>query len=510
MICCAGCPSGRDTLEKVFSHLVSRATALSRLRPFLLLGAILALGPRAFAEERVTGNDVRARHAELRAAYRVKLAELAAWADQQGLTEQAQLARAWVPAAQPSQIQLACRPAPWDRPEAEFAAGSAEWRERWQTLRNAQATAVFDLANTAVENGHAADAFAWLVEVIRENPAHAEARKILGYVKHEGQWLTPFEAAKAREGQVWHPRFGWLPRAHIARYEAGERFYNNRWLKAEDEERLRARKGLDIATEHYSVHTTHSLEEGVRLATRLERLYDAWQQMFAGFSATEAQLARRFAGQAATSSVPVRHKVVYFRDREEYVTALVRDEPNIGISSGFYVAAKREAYFYATGEEDDSNLYHEATHQLFNETRRAVRNLGEDANYWVVEGVACYMESLSESNGWHLLGGENAQRLRDAVHRRIEDDFYLPLAELVTLGMNRLKQDKNIAILYSQASGLTYFLINYDEGRYRDALVAYLAAVYQGRDRPGTLAELCNSSDEELDDQYRQYIESLK
>ncbi len=495
----------------MFLHHVPQATALSRCSHILLiLGALTALAPRAGAATDVKRDDLRARHAELRAAYRVKLAELAAWAEQQRLPEESQLARDWAPPPQPSQIQLACRPAPWEQKEPSLDSSSAEWRERWQQLRAIQAAALFDLAKEAVENGHAADAFAWLVEVIRENPAHAEARKILGYEKQDGKWLTPFEASKAREGQIWHPRFGWLPSAHVARYEKGERFYNNRWLKAEDEERLRARKGWDIVTEHYSVRTTHSLEEGVRLATRLERLYDAWQQLFAGFVATDEQLARRFYGQAATRSTPLRHKVVYFRDRDEYVHALVRDEPNIGISTGFYIAAKREAYFYATAEEDDSNLYHEATHQLFNETRRAVRTLGQDANFWVVEGVACYMESLAEANGWHLLGGENAQRLRDAVHRRIEDDYYLPLAELVTLGMNRLKQDKNIAVLYSQASGLTYFLINYENGRYRDALMAYLAAIYQGRYRPGTLAELCHSNEEELDDQYRQYIESLK
>ena len=76
--------------------------------------------------------------------------------------------------------------------------------------------------------------------------------------------------------------------------------------------------------------------------------------------------------------------------------------------------------------------------------------------------------------------------------------------------MDRLKRDPNISMLYSQASGLTYFLINADGGRYRDALVAFLAAIYQGRDRPGTLAELCNSNDAELDDQYRQRIKRFE
>jgi len=202
--------------------------------------------------------------------------------------------------------------------------------------------------------------------------------------------------------------------------------------------------------------------------------------------------------------------VVYYRDRDEYVRALEKDEPNIGISSGFYLAAKRTAHFYSSDAEDDSNLYHEATHQLFSETRHAVKDMGRDANFWIVEGVACYMESLAENGGWHLLGGENAIRLRDAEHRLAVDNYYVPLAELTTYGMDRLKRDPNIAMLYSQSSGLTYFLIHGNAGRYRAPLVAYLAAIYQGRDRPDTLAELCGASFAGLDGQYRQFIKGLK
>ena len=41
--------------------------------------------------------------------------------------------------------------------------------------------------------------------------------------------------------------------------------------------------------------------------------------------------------------------------------------------------------------------------------------------------------------------------------------------------MEKLQKDPKIATLYSQSAGLTHFLIHYDHGRYRDALVAYLA-----------------------------------
>ena len=76
--------------------------------------------------------------------------------------------------------------------------------------------------------------------------------------------------------------------------------------------------------------------------------------------------------------------------------------------------------------------------------------------------------------------------------------------------MERLQTDPRIATLYSQAAGLTHFLVHYDRGRYRDALVAYLVAVYTGRDAPDTLAKLTGTSYSDLDKQYHEFLESGK
>ena len=78
-----------------------------------------------------------------------------------------------------------------------------------------------------------------------------------------------------------------------------------------------------------------------------------------------------------------------------------------------------------------------------------------------------------------------------AQHRLLVDEFYVPLTADGDVD-GPTEADPNIATLYSQASGLTYFLMFADDGRYRGApLIAYLSAVYQGRDRAGTLAEMC-------------------
>jgi len=177
------------------------------------------------------------------------------------------------------------------------------------------------------------------------------------------------------------------------------------------------------------------------------------------------------------------------------------------MSVGMYLDGKRTAYFFAGKDYEDRTLYHEATHQLFHQSRPVAPDVGREANFWIVEGIAMYMESLRREGDYYVLGGFDDQRLYAARYRLLEDNFYVPLDELITYGMEKLQTDKRIATLYSQAAGLANFLVFYEGGRYRDALVAYLTAVYDGRDTPRTLAELAGTSYGKLDEQYRRFME---
>ena len=249
-------------------------------------------------------------------------------------------------------------------------------------------------------------------------------------------------------------------------------------------------QGWEITTEHYLVKTDHSLEAGVRLAARLERLYSVWQQLFPRYHTSEVQLKQYFQGKSPKS--PTRkHEVYFYRTKDEYQSELRQIQPGIEISSGIYFnrvingRKHQRAYFFATGEDDHTNLNHEATHQLFCETREHVApNLGHDANVWMIEGIACYLESLKEGDGFCTVGGVDAQRLLDARFRLLKDNFYLPLNEFVKYGLEQLQKDPKIPMLYTEAAGLTHFLTHYENGRYRDATVDYLTAIYTGRDKP--------------------------
>ena len=451
--------------------------------------------------------------AKLIAGYTDQLEELAAWCDERGLEEEARQTRSLIRPQDPNCLYVTMFPSTIGREELPDDASDdvVEWRGRFDTLRNEQADELFAIARRAVKLGRASLAFDLAVGAIRQNPDHEAVRRLLGYQKYRDHWRTQYEIERLKKRQVWHERFGWLPAGHVKKYEDGKRYFRGRWITPEQDAVLHANilNGWRVRSEHYIIHTNHSLEAGVALGEKLERLYLVWKQLFVRFSASEEQVAAMFAGRGGyTPAGP--HEVVYFRDRADYVRSLKPAFENIDISLGIYVDSTRKAYFFADEESDDRTLYHEATHQLFHESRKVPPTVAQRANFWVVEGIAMYMESLREENGFYVLGGFDDLRMLAARYRLIEDEFYVPLAQFAALGMFQIQNDPRIATLYSQAAGLTHFLIHYDGGRYRDSLVAYLATIYSGRGGPATLSQLTGVSYAELDRQYREFMEAEK
>jgi hypothetical protein len=472
----------------------------------------LLAGAPAFAVE----VDLQTARAELESAFAADVGALADWCDERQLPEQAATTRAWLRPADPRRLHLIDLPRdvgrvplPKDTPSDVF-----EWDRRFHTLRHEQGAKLFDLARQAIRAKRASLAMELVLAALREDPDHAAGRRLLGYQPFRGQWRTAYEVRKLQGGQVWDERFGWLPKNHLTRYEAGERFSDGGWKSAEEDARLHRdiNRGWKIETDHYRVTTNHSLEAGVQLGVKLEALYQAWRQVFLRYYASDAEIAQLFEGRASAKRNARRHEVLYFRDRDEYQQALRGQVPPDVQTTGIYIGDHKTAYFFAPEPDsaeaaEDSTLYHEATHQLFSESRPVVADIGRQANFWIVEGVACYMESFNPATGDHTVGGADTPRYVAARFRLIDDNFYVPLADFCGYGMQKLQRDERIAMLYSQASGLTHFLMHYGGGKYRDALVRYLEAVYTGRDQPGSLAELCGVPFEELDKQYREFME---
>lgn len=500
----------------------SRVTLQALL--LLLLSAAAMAPATAFALDR---EDLTAERARLEKEFVAKMSELANWCEQNQLPRQAEQTRNWIKPHDPLLIYSPKLPVAMrsDQPPAELSPAGKEWHAKWWKLREEYAEKLYELSKNALRERLASQAYEWVLETARQNPDHEDARKALGQQQFRVEWRTPWEITQIKRGQVWHDKYGWLPRFHVDRYEKGQRFTGGRWISAAAEAQLRSnlKNGWEVETEHYKILTTHSLEEGVKLGKQLELQYRIWQHVFVPFytlgpDATPneneyANVSNLFEGRRSRRTF--RHAVVYFRDRDEYNTTL-KDVAgaNITMSTGFYMSDLMKAFFFAGEEQDGTTLVHEATHQLFSETVPKIRIIGQkknwwggrSANFWIVEGIACYMESLKERDGYYTLGGFDNDRMRAArYHLFSEKPFYLGLEELTALDMKQFQRHPEVVKLYSQGTGLASFLMHYDHGRYREALMAYLRQIYYGRDTRHSLAELTGQSFDTLDKQYIQY-----
>ena len=203
------------------------------------------------------------------------------------------------------------------------------------------------------------------------------------------------------------------------------------------------------------------------------------------------------------SAIAAKHKVVYYRSREEYNQALRASQPQIGMTLGIYVDKARTAYFFAGEDQEPSTLLHEATHQLFRKLGPVAKNVGRTTiSGSSKRSPATWSRSKTHAGYW-TLGGADAGRMPAARQRLLKDDFYIPLAELVALGMQDLQRHADIAKLYSQSAGLATFLLN----RYPEATVQYLESVYTGHADRDTLARLTGRTYAELDQEYRAFVE---
>ncbi len=375
---------------------------------------------------------------------------------------------------------------------------------------------IFQQARTACEAGDVGAALRFATEALAADPDHADARRVLGYRRIGKHWAGSYAARRLNRGEIWNRQFGWIKTEDLARYEAGERPFGKRWITIEEDARRHATidNGWKIRTDHFHIITNHSRQEASRLAARLESLYQTWQQLFGGFALKPTDLLKRFDGKETSGYRSKPFEVVYYRTRDEYNTALRRQQPRIEMTLGIYFDTTRTTHFFAGEGQDTGTIYHEAVHQFFQESKRAARNVGASSNAWLIEGVACYFESLVEhrtktGQRFFTIGTPTAGRLPAARHRLLVNDFYVPLEELSALGIKEFQKRTDLPRLYSQSAGLVTFLMHYQEGVYRPALVGTLQRLYAGRDRAGTLEDLAGRSFAELDREYRGFVESL-
>lgn len=495
------------------------SSASRLLGKFLSFPLIVFFLSGSFAEARGQSNvvsaNVRQRYQQLANRFEGQLKQLATKYEDQGQSEAGVAIRELLVPREEELLTVQVFQTNGQPAAATPPAPRQEWQVALTRIRKQHAKELFDLAATAFRAGEVSLSYDLVREVIVHDQDHGSARSLMGHTKHRDQWVTPYAATKLKSGQIWDARFGWIPKNQLPRLENGEQLWKGQWLPASEVTRYRSgwASAWEIETEHYTVKTNVSLERGVEFAAKLEKLYAMFFRLFAGFFSPREQLALMFdppnrrTAAGKTDDVarrqPKRFRVNFYRARDEYMETLRPFvKTGLDISTGMYLTGTHTAYFYVHEQMDESTVIHEATHQLFSECRDHRNGDGSRGNYWVLEGIACYMESFRDRGDRVELGTWDTPRLM-AARRRMQK--FIPLERLVQLDLKDF-EGPDVVDLYVQSAALCHFFMHHDGGSSREAFVKYLEEVYLGRANYQSLTDLVGSDFATLERQFLEHV----
>ena len=436
---------------------------------FLLPVVILGVHLQAANAQAQTLDQLRAK---ADSQFHQDLELLARQCDDLALGEQARLTRQLIAPVRKDQNRIYV---PWLSKNLEPSGGAPEQATFWHThlLKHCkeQATRLYPVAEKLKEQGAATEAYQLLHEILYLDPDHEQVKKILG---PDSATSRP-RSVRARTN---HPLLSWQAR--------------NYWT---------------VSSRHFTIVTNHSARAGLDLARQLERLHLAWRQMFFPYWSKAELLSKRWTDPNTRLGLgPRKHQVVLFADRTEYEHSLIANQARINLTTGFYNYDTGVANFFMAKPAPTATWDHEVTHQLMQEMRQVPKQVGLNKNFWIVEGVALYMESIREHDCYLTIGGFDSNRLQFARYRHRAGGFSLPLEQLVMMGRAHLQMADNIGELYSHSAGLAQMLMDGRGNRDRAGLLKYIDQVYLAEDDTNSLSETIGRAMDKLDKEYDDFL----
>ncbi len=378
------------------------------------------------------------------------------------------------------------------------------WRAELAGIRDRSVESLLKVANLAAKASPSqlSLADACLRDIIARQPDHAEARRILGYVRHDGGWATPYAVRQLERGLITHPTFGWVESSWVPHLEKGELPAPSRprqpirWLPAQEANAARTRfeDGWEIQTEHFLIKTNVQLSEAIGFGQKLESLDDVFLALFIDVLPTDRlPLALRFRSAKLDPGGEKRtHKVFYFASRQEFLDHLQPRQGNaLNDSLGFYDDRLKTSYFYFDPNPQidlESTLYHEGSHQLLFEIAGKSNREKNTGQYWVFEGLGTYFETLTFPGDGSVaeVGGPIGPRLTRARDRLLDLKELIPLNRFVAMDQDRFNSPVgDIYLNYLEAMALTVYLMQHDGGAFREPFLDYVRDAYRGRIKKG-------------------------
>ncbi|MEM8732844.1 MAG: hypothetical protein AAGG44_01385 [Planctomycetota bacterium] len=471
--------------RKTGMRITSNCSAMtSRALPFLMGLVFWSTGLTSFdlAAEELSplSAQTAAKLAAAEEAFTAKLNRLEQICERLNLDEEATLTRGWLPitrtdrdvlyitgTAQAATLQVKGGSGDGDKTQN----AKASWLRHFKDARNEFADALFDCAKLAVSENESA-AYRLLWRVLRENPDHAEAKRILGFLSK-----SPMSGNRLVRGRQPLRDLGWEP---------GE--YST------------------IESPHFSILTHADAKTSRAIARELETFYALWTQVFYPYWAKPGFLKAKFDGANRLWPRLDKSKILILKDRLEYTQVLGVNEANIGVSVGYYNPNVLKSAFYPGSGISSlrATLYHEITHQLLMEATHAntKASAGQQGGIWLIEGIALYLESLQQHPaGYWTIGGWDAPRMQTARYRAVRDGYWPNWPAFANGEMGAWKTDPEIARLYTHAYGLTQTLLHqsYDS---REEYFRQLMSVYDGRNQSASLLSRIAGSEAEAMESY--------
>lgn len=462
------------------------------MKTWALLIFLLAGGAWAgAADERFVDPRLEGDRAAIDQKFETELESLAGKCDELKLPVQADVTRSWQ-IRRRYQVQYHFLPDFFSRdvrekkmpgpPAAAAPDVERKWWNKFLEVRAGQAARLFELAKKRLENNRLQESFALLHETLREDPDHLEARRILGYTGKPGTWAPQERQPKYSKTTKTETTFNWAPNRH----------------------------GV-VDSAHFRIRTNASAAEAVQAANYLEECHDVWRIVFAGFWLTPEDFKARWEGKAPEAAKRGKEKleVILFASRDEYISQLEPFEKNIAASRGYYAPGRKTSFFYvdSADEEVRSNWAHEVSHQLFSAYSRNPPGLTKNANFWVIEGAAMYMESLVRREGYWTTGGFESNRLQDARHRQRNLKEHAALRELLPLGQEAFQRDSRIRQLYTAGAGYTHFFLDGEGAKHRDGFLRYLRQIYDEQDTADLLEKELSLDVSKIGEAYAAFLD---
>ena len=252
-----------------------------------------------------------------------------------------------------------------------------------------------------------------------------------------------------------------------------------------------------LETPHFQIFSRANDDDAARqVAVDLEQTFWIWTQLFfplweghhqVGLHLKDIQPSLSVSAQLADRRVRLstrrKMRVVLLRDAQQYAQTLGGSTAGIEQSTGFYGDARQTSFFYpSTSHDAAATRRHEIVHQLFREATRSrdeISTPGSDSDFWLIEGIAGYFESLTVQGGMAVLGGWDSPRLQFARFRFLGQRDRLPFSQLRLEGQLAVQKRADLARWYAAAIAQTHALMDGTSARSRRWVYGRLASLYQ-------------------------------